>query len=409
MTTASVLHVFEGYGIELEYMIVDRATLAVQPIADRLLVDSEGRGVNEVAHGDLAWSNEIVLHVIELKNRQPIPDLASLAEGFRYEITVMNRRLETFQAMLMPTATHPWMDPSREARLWPHDLVSIYQTYDRIFDCRQHGFANLQSMHLNLPFANDAEFARLHAAVRVLLPILPALAASSPIVDGAPSIWRDARLVAYRQHQEKVPSTMGRVIPDTMTRCAEYRQKVLEPMYREIAPLDSDGLLGHEWLNARGAIPRFERNSIEIRLIDVQECPKADIAIAAAVVAILRMLYDERHSDLSAQQAVTTDALVAILDDCIEKADGAWVTDIDYLRLLGWKGGACLAGSLWRHLIETADLDGTWHAPLQVILEHGSLARRILRAAGPDFSRPRVQSVYRSLSECLAEGRIFAP
>lgn len=56
------LHAFDGYGIELEYMIVDRDTLAVRPIADRL-VGEDG----EVSRGHYAWSNEVVLHVIELK------------------------------------------------------------------------------------------------------------------------------------------------------------------------------------------------------------------------------------------------------------------------------------------------------------------------------------------------------
>ena len=34
---ATQLHLFEATGIELEYMIVDARTLAVRPIADRLL------------------------------------------------------------------------------------------------------------------------------------------------------------------------------------------------------------------------------------------------------------------------------------------------------------------------------------------------------------------------------------
>ena len=36
------LHLFEGYGIELEYMIVDRESLAVRPIADRVLEAAAG-------------------------------------------------------------------------------------------------------------------------------------------------------------------------------------------------------------------------------------------------------------------------------------------------------------------------------------------------------------------------------
>ena len=52
-------------------------------------------------------------------------------------------------------------------------------------------------------------------------------------------------------------------------------------MYDDIAPLDPDAVLQHEWLNARGAIARFDRNTIELRVLDVQECPRADLAICA--------------------------------------------------------------------------------------------------------------------------------
>jgi hypothetical protein len=32
-------------------------------------------------------------------------------------------------------------------------------------------------------------------------------------------------------------------------------------------------VLRHEWVNARGAIARFDRSAIEIRVLDVAECP----------------------------------------------------------------------------------------------------------------------------------------
>ena len=84
----------------------------------------------------------------------------------------------TTEQMLLPGGAHPWMDPGREMVLWPHDAHEIYDLYNTIFDCRGHGWANLQSAHLNLPFAGDAEFASLHAAIRILLPLMPALTAS---------------------------------------------------------------------------------------------------------------------------------------------------------------------------------------------------------------------------------------
>ena len=83
----------------------------------------------------------------------------------------MNALLSPMGARLMPTAMHPWMDPNR-VQLWPHGTRVVYETFDRIFSCKGHGWANLQSQQINLPFASDEEFARLHAAIRFLLPIL---------------------------------------------------------------------------------------------------------------------------------------------------------------------------------------------------------------------------------------------
>ena len=53
------LHAFAGYGIELEYMIVDRDSLSVLPIADELLHSMAGTRVSEFVDGELALSNEL--------------------------------------------------------------------------------------------------------------------------------------------------------------------------------------------------------------------------------------------------------------------------------------------------------------------------------------------------------------
>jgi gamma-glutamyl:cysteine ligase YbdK (ATP-grasp superfamily) len=409
MISGAALHAFAGYGIELEYMIVDRKTLSVMPIADSLLQAAAGGTVSDVDRGRFGWSNEIVLHLVEIKNPRPDPALEPLAAGFQSEVNAVNRLLKPMGAQLMPGGMHPWMDPSAETRIWPHDHAPIYQAYDRIFDCRQHGQANLQSMHVNLPFADDDEFARLHAAVRLVLPILPAIAASSPIANKRPSGYLDTRMESYRTAVQRVPSVIGRLIPDTVDSRAEYETQVLAHMYRDIAPLDPQGVLQHEWLNARGAIPRFDRNAIEIRVIDMQECPQADLAIAAAAAAVIRALYEARWSPLALQQAIDTAALANILHACIRDAEQAVIDDSGYLDLFGFPGRWCQAGELWRHLVETTELDlpGVWHEPLRVILEQGPLARRILRAVGPGCAETHLQRVYGALCECLQAGRMF--
>lgn len=400
------LPAFSGYGIELEYMIVDAATLDVMPVADTLL-DRQA----DIDRGRFGWSNEIVLHLVELRNAAPEPALAPLAAGFQDEVRAINRLLHPLGARLMPGGMHPWMDPAADTRLWPHAHAPVYRAYDRVFDCRTHGQANLQSMHLNLPFANDAEFARLHAATRLALPILPALAASSPIMDGRPSGLLDARMAAYRRAVERVPAVIGQLIPDTAGSRAEYAARILDPMYDAIAPFDPDGVLRHEWLNARGAIARFARSALEIRVIDAQECPRADLAVAAAATAVIRALYDGRWAPLAVQQGFSTEALAALLPAVLRDADRAVIDDAAYLQAFGYPGRRCQAGELWRHLAEACALSASADRgePLGVILEHGPLARRLLRALGPDFDAAALRAVYRELCDGLEAGRLFLP
>ena len=392
---------FAACGIELEYMIVDRASLAIRPIAADLLEELARDGTDD----RLGWSNELVRHVVEMKNVEPVIELAELPQRFHDAIRAANRLLAAHDARLMPTAMHPWMDPLQETSLWDDE---IYRTYDRIYGCRGHGWANLQSMHVNLPFADDVQFARLHAAIRLLLPLLPALAASSPIVEGRTSGLLDYRLDAYRSICAITPSVSGRVVPETIETRVEYEARVLAPMYAEIAPYDPAGTLRHEWLNSRGAIARFDRNAIEIRVIDVQECPEVDLAIAGATAAVVKALYDERFAPLDEQQALATDALEQVLVDTIHDGEQAVIGHRPLLHALGIPDARCSAREAWHALVDAVDSRSSWwRPPLDTILREGPLARRILRARGACTDPRRLHAVYENLCECLEEGHMF--
>jgi carboxylate-amine ligase len=410
--TTSPLHLFEGIGIELEYMIVDAETLSVKAIADELLKQVGGGYELEVDLGPVAWSNELALHVIEMKCNGPVPSLSGLAALFQEHVGRMRRLLRPLHATLLSTAMHPWMNPERELRLWPHENDIVYQTFDRIFDCRGHGWSNLQSMHINLPFANEDEFGRLHAAIRVLLALLPALAASSPLVEGKLTGLLDTRVDVYRTNARRIASVTGQVIPEAVFTPADYRAQVLEPLYAELAPLDPEGILHHEWANARGAIARFERNAIEIRLLDLQECPQMDIAIAATVVGALKQLVSESWSSGQAQRALRPSELLPVLLACVKDADEAVITDQRLLDVLGYPGrGPARAGDIWRSIVErlrAADpgID-EWRSELDVILNRGCLARRIARAVGETPSHDRLLSVYQEIATCLERGKPF--
>jgi len=403
------LHAFTGFGIELEYMIVDQDTLSVRPLAEQLLIDADGQVRNEIEHGTIAWSNELVSHVIELKTNGPAPGLDGLAGHFHRDIMAINAALAPDGARLLPTAMHPLFDPRNETRLWPHGQKTIYQAYDRIFGCSGHGWSNVQSMHINLPFADDDEFTRLHAAIRVVLPLIPALSAASPLEEGRPAQWLDGRLRYYRDNQRRIPSISGPVIPEAIHGMADYRTTILEPMYHEISPWDPSGELQDDWLNSRGAIARFERQAIEIRIIDLQECPAADLAIAELVVALVRAFYEEELASFSAQQAVPTHGLADLLWSAADQADRAMIEEPAILELLGLKGSAGLA-EVWKVMLER--LDGISDPSRQVLarmLDRGPLARVILDRLGSGPSAAAIVDCYKELSRCLADQRLFEP
>lgn len=413
MSESTPRHLFDAFGIELEFMLVDARTLDVLPRTDELLKQVAGEVTSEVDLDGISWSNELVLHVVELKTTDPAERLEGLPGQFVQHIQRINALLEPLGGRLMPTAMHPWMDPARETVLWPHDYGEVYATYDRIFSCQGHGWSNLQSVHLNLPFGDDLEFGKLHAAIRLVLPLLPALAASSPVVEGRTTRFLDTRLDVYRTNSARVPSVSGQVIPEPVFSRQAYQREIFDHMYADIAPLDPDGVLQHEWLNARGAIARFDRQAIEIRVLDVQETPQADLAIVAATIAVLRALVAERWVSLDELQSWPVEPLERLLLATIAEADRAVVNDERLLRVFGWSGAAgCTTGELWAHLIEQLlgrpdGIDPTWEEPLRRIVHQGPLARRILHAVGPQPTRARLAEVYGRLCACLADGQMF--
>jgi gamma-glutamyl:cysteine ligase YbdK (ATP-grasp superfamily) len=408
MTSRFTLPAFTAYGIELEYAIVDEVTCDVVPVAEPLLASlEENRRSRESLGG---WSNELVSHVVELKNVEPIPLLEALPDAFQREVRAANRALRRLGARLLPTGMHPWMDPRTETALWTASDAAIYRTYDRLFDCRRHGWANLQSMHINLPFADDREFARLHTAIRLVLPLVPALAASSPFAEGAGTGFRDYRLAVYATNSSRFPSITGAVVPDVVRSRREYERHVLAPMYDAIADIDPDGVLRHEWLNAHGAIARFDRNAIEIRLADAQECPLADLAIASGVSAAVRALFEERRSGEDAQAALETAQLAQTLRRTMRDGEEAVIDDARYLAALGLSSRSRSARAVWDDLLNGMDigLGRVFDDPLSFILTRGTLASRLVGRLGETPLRSQLHEVYAELCDCLDQGRMFS-
>lgn len=413
MNQPSRIHLFQGYGVELEYMLVDRDTLQIKPITDELLKHVLGSYSSDFENGMVTWSNELVLHVVELKSTKPESNFSALEIEFAENIKRINAILSVWNTMLMPTAAHPFMDPMKETKLWPHENNEVYTIYNKIFDCKGHGWSNLQSTHLNLPFYDDEEFAKLHAAVRLVLPILPALCASSPLLDGKLTGLLDTRLKYYKTNQARIPSITGRVIPEAVFSRRIYLNTIYEKIKNDIAPFDPGHELNPIWVNSRGAIPRFDRGSIEIRIMDIQECPAADLAIVTFVIEIIKALTAGKFTDHETQMKWKTEPLAQLLDQTTEKAQDALISNADYLNLFGFPGKSGKASELWRHLLDTMVKQSNhpiqkWKPQLEVILKEGTLAHRILKSIDKDQSKESIVGTYKKLCACLAQNTMYS-
>ena len=188
----------------------------------------------------------------------------------------------------------------------------------------------------------------------------------------------------------------------------------MNKIYSEISPLDPDKILQNEWLNSRGAIARFDRNTIEIRIMDSQEAPLAEIAIVELISKALKKLINGSWSTVQEQQNLNDDLLHEIFLRTIKTGEDSIITEKEYLTPFGINKKIITAGDIWKHLFDSLIFESNPEQksilnPVEIILYHGTLAKRILKSLKGDASKDNLISIYRTLSGCLKENKMFIP
>lgn len=230
------------------------------------------------------------LHVMEIKANQPFQSPAEFEETMHNAVQTLNGIVGKHGAYLLGTGMHPLLQLS-DTGVWPHHHRRIYQEYGKIFSLNRHGWLNIQSFHLNLPYQTDKDAAQIHNQLANLCTYLPAVTAASPLFEGKEGPDVDNRLQFYRQNQQEVPSVAGDVIPDYITTLKSYKRDIIGRYSTDLAKAGADKtLLNREWVNSRGIIIRFDRCALELRVMDEQECIKSDVALACFIRAALRGL-----------------------------------------------------------------------------------------------------------------------
>jgi gamma-glutamyl:cysteine ligase YbdK (ATP-grasp superfamily) len=305
-----------------------------------------------------------------------------------------------FNASLLGTGMHPLLK-LEDTGIWTHHHRRIYEEYGKIFNLKQHGWLNIQSFHLNLPYAKEENGVLMHNLLANVSAYLPAIAASSPIYEGNMGANVDNRLAFYKVNQKEVPSITGEVIPEPVSSFGMYKKEVIERYSHDLARAGADKtILFKEWVNSRGVIFRFDRSALEVRVMDEQECIKSDVALSCFVRASIRGLMNSKA------EVLPHSVLVSDFNAVLSKGLNA--------NVLNPKGSTArqVCQQLFDVAWENATEEEKTYLPLvQKRIAQGNLSdvikERVLRKAQRTDLKEAIVSVYSTLIKCLASNQPY--
>lgn len=380
-------------GPEHELSLVDQE-LKPLPISDKIIKSYCGKIVNFLELPGFVFGKELQMHVVEVKANKPFKSPTEFEETMQKAVLTLSQIVGKHGARLLGTGMHPLLQ-LKDTSVWPHYHRKIYSECKKIFDLNQHGWLNIQSFHLNLPFQKEVDAIQTHNLLTNICPYLPAIAASSPIYEGKTGKFTDNRLDFYKVNQKEVPSVTGDVIPEYAVSLSQYKRDVIGRYSADLAKAGADkALLNREWLNSRGIIFRFDRFALEVRVMDEQECIKSDVALSCFVRATLRGLIALKV-ELSPHDLLVNDFNAIIKDGLNAEVSNSY---------------GKTARQVCQHFLSLAEkyADGDEKKYLWLIkkrLENGNLsdlirARVSRRAQKTDFHEGIVD-VYSTLIKCL--------
>jgi len=389
--------------LTLHYQIVHRDDLSLYPAADMALSLAAGELERRVCLGGADWLGGLACHGLGFA----VPDALgcdALAGALTAQTARANEILGPLGGRLLPGGSHPFMDPARETWIWNHDQAEVFSVLDRICNLKRQAWSNQAYASLGVPCADALDFGRTFAALRLLSALIPALAASSPLTDGVDRGRFSERVLASCDRSQNVSGLPSGLLPGPAATPDEYRDKEHGPLLEALARLDPDGLLTPEHLALRGL--RFDADSLTVLLdlCDLQECPRADLAVSELVLHALDRL---RAGDAVAGEQPSQAALEALLHDTASLGPEAVIEEASILRALSLGTRPITAGQAWRELTQGCRLEPAVAEAAALLAAKGTLAGRIRRELGADQSLGNIRRVYGRLCDCLAGDTLF--
>lgn len=277
----------EVLGPEHEFSLVN-SEMKPMPIVEKVINEYYGRIANFICLPKFAFRTEFPLHIIELKAANPFKSPQIFEEIMQNAIaTFLDFVGEKYHAQLLGTGMHPLLY-LKETGLLPCSEVA--KELRKIFPLARHGWLNLQSFQLNLPYSTEDEAILLYNALINLCTYLPALSASSPICEGHLIPYVDFRLYHYKIKSLEVPSVAGDVVPEHIFSFNQFRNQVSDVYLRDLANAGVSTKTFVDYINQRAVVLKFARKAVEMRVMDEQECIKSDVALSCFVSSTIRGL-----------------------------------------------------------------------------------------------------------------------
>ncbi len=383
----------EVMGPENEYSLVN-SELTASPTSDNIIKDYCGKMLNFIELPNFTFGKEMQLHVMEIKANAPFVSPHHFEETMHNAVLTLSDIVQKYKLSLLGSGMHPLLKLN-ETGIWPHHHRKIYEEYGKLFNLNQHGWLNIQSFHLNLPYQKQTDAILQHNILSNVCPYLPAISASSPVFEGTLHETVDNRLAFYRINQKEVPSVSGDVVPEYVDSYEAYKKEIIGKYSEDLSKAGaSDILLYKEWVNSRGIIFRFDRKALEIRVMDEQECVKSDVALSCFVRATLRGLLLDKPEFLPHEMLVRdfTSIVSNGLDAKVLNPFGLTARDVcQKLYEIAWRN---------------ADNEEKQYLPLiEKRIKNGSLSdmirKSILKKVERTSLKEAIIEVYSSLIKCL--------
>lgn len=342
-----------------------------------------------------SWRSGPAGHLVVLCPANPTDDTAQAHIAMQAAVSSASNTLAQRNLLLLPAGAHPFLTGS--------------STTPAPFTGAEHsGWINNQCLIVKLPFTDD-ELAKVLAAVRVLLPILPALSAASPFIDGRAGTSLDMRLVRQNERFQAWPALSGPFIPEAVFTRDDYYRTVFTPIVKALADAGLHDKVDMMAMDSRTATASFDPDHIELKILDGQESIGADLALVELLVAVLRKLCNGRWISTYVQRAWDTADLTEILQKVLATGTQAVIENQQYLRTFGSDATAMNVAQLWEHIIAQLGKQLTVRSRdhAMFILREGNLAQRIIRATGATPDAHKLAQVYGRLCSALIKDEAF--